>query len=96
MDAVVIALGTRNSLSPTSDLSEGTINIIDAMRAKSVKTVSACLSAFLFYEPDKVPPRFNDLNDDHKRMFEEIKNSGLDWIAVFPPHISGMYHISSL
>ncbi|XP_028037480.1 flavin reductase (NADPH) [Bombyx mandarina] len=87
-DAVVITLGTRNDLAPTSDLSEGTKNIIDAMRAKNVKTVSACLSAFLFYEQEKVPPIFVNLNEDHKRMFQALKDSGLNWIAAFPPHFT--------
>lgn len=88
MDAVVIALGTNNKLDPTSDLSEGTKNIIEAMRAKGVKILSVCLSAFLFYEPDKVPPRFVDLNEDHKRMYQAVKDSPLNYIAVFPPHIA--------
>ncbi|CAH0728639.1 unnamed protein product, partial [Brenthis ino] len=88
MDGVVIALGTRENLEPTSDMSEGTKNILESMRAKHVKNVSACLSAFLFYEPEKVPPRFIPITKDHKRMFEEIKGSGLNWVAVFPPHIS--------
>ncbi|KAI5633743.1 NAD(P)H-binding domain-containing protein [Phthorimaea operculella] len=88
MDAVVICLGTRNSLEPTSDMSEGTKYIIDSMRQKNVKIVSACLSAFLFYAPDKVPPRFVDLNEDHKRMYEYLKDSNLNYIAVYPPHIA--------
>lgn len=87
MDGVVICLGTNNSLDPTTDLSEGTKNIIDSMRQYKVKVVSACLSAFLFYEPSKVPPRFVDLNEDHKRMYEALSESGLDYIAVYPPHI---------
>ncbi|GBP78952.1 Flavin reductase [Eumeta japonica] len=88
MEGVINILGTRNKLEPTSDLSEGTKNIIEGMRAHGVKVISACMSAFLFYEPEKVPPRFVDLNEDHKRMYEVVKDSGLDWIAVFPPHIS--------
>ncbi|XP_026743279.1 flavin reductase (NADPH) [Trichoplusia ni] len=90
VDGVVIALGTRNLLDEksASDMSEGTKNIIDSMRAKNVKIVSACLSAFLFYEPEKVPPRFVVLNEDHKRMYEALKESPLDYIAVFPPHIA--------
>jgi biliverdin reductase / flavin reductase len=91
MDGVVVALGTRNSLDPTTDMSEGTKNIIDAMRERNVKTISVCLSAFLFYAPDKVPPRFNNLNDDHKRMYEVLKQSPLDYIAVYPPHIAGKF-----
>lgn len=88
-DGVVIAIGTRGNLDPTSDMSEGTKNIIEGMRAKNVKTVSACISAFLFFEMDKVPPIFTEVTKDHKRMYEALKESGLNWIAVFAPHISG-------
>ncbi|CAK1547490.1 unnamed protein product [Leptosia nina] len=87
-DGVIIALGTRGNLDPTSDMSEGTKNIIDAMRGKHVNTVSACISAFLFYEEDKVPERFIPVTKDHKRMYEELKGSGVNWVAVFSPHIS--------
>nr|AVI24059.1 biliverdin reductase B [Antheraea pernyi] len=88
VDGVIIALGTRNNLSPTSDLSEGTKNIIDAMRAKNVRNVSACLSAFLFIEPDKLPAIFVDLTADHRRMYEALKETSLNWVAVFPPHFT--------
>ncbi|CAH0400647.1 unnamed protein product [Chilo suppressalis] len=88
VDGVVVALGTRNNLDPTSDMSEGTKNIIDAMRANNVKKISVCLSAFLFYDDDKVPPRFAALNEDHKRMYQVLKDSSLDYVAVFPPHIA--------
>ncbi|KAG6441999.1 hypothetical protein O3G_MSEX002122 [Manduca sexta] len=88
-EGVVIALGTRNNLAPTSDLSEGTKNIIEAMRAKNVKNVSACISAFLFYEADKVAPIFVDITADHKRMYTALKESPLNWVAVFPPHFTG-------
>ncbi|XP_013194255.1 flavin reductase (NADPH) [Amyelois transitella] len=88
MDAAIIILGTRNSLEPTTDLSVGTKNIIDALVEKNVTKMSVCMSAFLFYEPDKVPARFVDINADHERMFEIVKDCPLDWIAVFPPHIS--------
>ncbi|XP_068619072.1 flavin reductase (NADPH) [Battus philenor] len=87
-DGVVVVLGTRSSLEPTSDLSEGLKNILEAMRAMNVKTISACMSAFLFYEPDKVPPKFIPLTDDHRRMYEALKTSSNNWVAVFPPHIS--------
>ncbi|CAH2044790.1 unnamed protein product, partial [Iphiclides podalirius] len=87
-DGVVVVLGTRSSLEPTSDLSEGLRNIVDAMRAKNVTRVTACLSAFLFYDKDKVPAKFGPLTDDHRRMYEVLKDAPLDWVAVFPPHIS--------
>ncbi|KAI8424749.1 hypothetical protein MSG28_006697 [Choristoneura fumiferana] len=88
MDGVVITLGTRDNLEATSDMSEGTKNIIEAMRAKGVKVMSVCLSAFLFYEPDKVPPRFIELTKDHKRMYDALKDSYLNYVAVFSPHIA--------
>lgn len=87
--AVVIVLGTRNDLKPTTELSEGTANILKAMKELGVEIISACLSAFLFYEPDKIPPMFKDLNADHQRMYDLIKASGLKYIAVCPPHITG-------
>ncbi|KAJ8723662.1 hypothetical protein PYW07_007642 [Mythimna separata] len=91
MDGVVIALGTGHdmpaSLAATSDMSEGTKNILDSMRAKNVKPVSVCLSAFLLFEPEKVPKIFVELTKDHKRMWDAVKESPLDWIAVFPPRI---------
>lgn len=88
-DGVVVILGTRNSLAPTTDMSVGTKNILNAMIAKKVKPVSLCMSSFLLFEPSTVPKAFVDLNEDHKRMLEIIKASPLDWIAVLPPHISG-------
>ncbi|GLG95305.1 Flavin reductase (NADPH) [Gryllus bimaculatus] len=44
--------------------------------------------AFLFFEPEKVPSIFQGVTDDHKRMFNLLKDSGLNWIAVFPPHFT--------
>lgn len=86
--AVVVVLGTRNDLQPTTVLSEGMKNIVKAMKELNVEIVSVCLSAFLFYEPEKVPPMFKDLNADHQREFDVLKESGLKYIAVLPPHIA--------
>lgn len=90
--AVVSALGTGTDLSPTTVLSDGMKNIVKAMKELNVELVSLCLSAFLFYEPDKVPPMFKELTEDHKREYEVIKESGLKYIAVSPPHIAGLYY----
>jgi biliverdin reductase/flavin reductase len=46
-DAVIICLGTRNDLSPTTALSEGTQNIVDVMNLANVKRVSCCISCKL-------------------------------------------------
>ncbi|XP_015110645.1 flavin reductase (NADPH) [Diachasma alloeum] len=87
-EGVVVVLGTRNDLSPTTVMSDGLKNIITAMKSNSMEVISVCLSAFLFYQPEKVPAIFKDINADHERMFKALKESGLKWIAVLPPHIA--------
>lgn len=46
---------------------------------------------FLFYKPEKVPSLFRDVTEDHQRMFDVLKASQLKWIAILPPHISGIF-----
>ncbi|XP_043918244.1 flavin reductase (NADPH) isoform X2 [Protopterus annectens] len=87
-DAVIIILGTRNDLSPTTVMSEGTKNIVEAMTAFGIKKVIACTSAFLLWDRSKVPPRLVPVTEDHDRMYEVIKKSGLDYVMVMPPHIA--------
>lgn len=87
-EAVVVVLGTRNDLQPTTLFSEGIKNIIQGMKKHNVQLISACFSSFLFFEPEKVPVIFRDLNEDHQRMFDLVKESGLTWICVLPPHIA--------
>ncbi|XP_077275232.1 flavin reductase (NADPH) isoform X1 [Temnothorax americanus] len=87
-DAVVVVLGTGHDLSPTTVLSQGTKNIIEAMKAHNVELVSVCLSAFLFLKFEAVPAIFKDVTADHRRMFDTIKSSGLKWVAILPPHIA--------
>ncbi|KAH0568341.1 flavin reductase (NADPH) [Cotesia glomerata] len=87
-EGVVVVLGTRNDLKPTTEMSDGLKNIIRAMKKNNVERVSVCLSSFLFWDLDKVPKQFLDINADHQRMFDAIKESGLKWIAVLPPHIA--------
>ncbi|XP_022911792.2 flavin reductase (NADPH) [Onthophagus taurus] len=88
--AVVVVLGTRNDLKATTVLSEGTKNIVQAMKELNVEIISICLSAFLFYEPEKVPPVFKEINSDHQRQMDIVKGSGLKFIIVNPPHIADM------
>ncbi|XP_036149097.1 flavin reductase (NADPH) [Monomorium pharaonis] len=87
-DAVVVVLGTGRDLNPTTVLSQGMQNIIDAMKAHNVDLVSVCLSAFLFYTLEETPAVFRDVTKDHQRMFDITKSSGLKWVAIFPPHIA--------
>lgn len=88
VDGVVVTLGTRNKLEPTTEMSTGLTNIVDSMKKLSIRPISVCLSSFLFWDVSKVPKQFEHLNAEHKRMLDIIKKSTLDFIAILPPHIS--------
>lgn len=87
-ELVCVVLGTRNDLKPTTMMSTGMQNIVDAMKAAHLKKVSVCLSSFLFFDADKVPKMFTELNADHKRMLDVLKASDLEYRAILPPHIA--------
>ncbi|KAJ3590640.1 hypothetical protein NHX12_008590 [Muraenolepis orangiensis] len=93
-DAVIIVLGTRTDLSPTTMMSEGTRNIVEAMKARGITKVIACMSAFLLWERPKVPARLLPVTEDHDRMYTVLKESGLDYVAVMPPHIADDYPLT--
>lgn len=88
---VVIILGTRNVLTPTTAMSTGTLNIIAAMRKAAIRRLTVCLSSFLLWPTEKVPPMMANINAEHKTMLELVKAAAvdLDYVAVLPPHISG-------
>ncbi|XP_015790845.1 flavin reductase (NADPH) [Tetranychus urticae] len=86
-DAVVVVLGTRTNLGPTTVMSDGTRNIVESMKKHGIKRISVCLSAFLFWKPDAIPPPVINVHEDHLRMETIIKESGLDWVILCPPHI---------
>ncbi|XP_069799592.1 flavin reductase (NADPH)-like [Dendropsophus ebraccatus] len=87
-DAVIIVLGTRNDLGPTTMMSEGTRNIIEAMKKHGIRKVVGCMSSFLLWDIAKVPPRLVPVTEDHIRMHQVLKDSSLDYVAVLPPHIA--------
>ena len=58
-DAVVIILGTRNNTAATTMMSEGTKNVIQAMKKFNLKKFSACMSSFLFMPVERVPAVFH-------------------------------------
>ncbi|KAM4627089.1 flavin reductase (NADPH) [Polymixia lowei] len=93
-DAVIIVLGTRNDLSPTTMMSEGTKNILEAMNARGIRKVIGCMSTFLLWDRSKVPPRLHAVTEDHDRMFTVLKNCGLDYVAVMPPHIDDKFPLT--
>ncbi|KAM6959552.1 flavin reductase (NADPH) [Aplochiton taeniatus] len=87
-DAVIIVLGTRNDLGPTTMMSEGTRNILEVMKTRGIRKVIGCMSSFLLWDRAKVPPRMLAVTEDHDRMHNVLKESGLDYVAVLPPHIA--------
>jgi len=90
-DAVIVTLGTRHDLGFTTVMSDSLKLILDTMCEEGVKPVSVCLSSFLFWEPERVPPRFAEINADHRRMLDTLqlpKYQSLSWVAVHPPHIA--------
>ncbi|XP_065511295.1 flavin reductase (NADPH) [Caloenas nicobarica] len=87
-DAVIIVLGTRDDLGPTTVMSEGTRNIVAAMKTHGVRRVVACLSAFLLWDLQRVPPRLLPVTQDHLRMQRLLQDSGLHCVYVMPPHIA--------
>ncbi|CAD6992897.1 flavin reductase (NADPH) [Ceratitis capitata] len=88
VDGVCIILGTRNKLEATTELSTGTQNLITAMKEKSIRRFSIVMSSFLFRPLNEVPGVFHKLNEEHKRMLDLTKASGLEYVAILPPHIS--------
>jgi len=88
VDGVCIILGTRNKLDATTELSTGTANLIEAMKEASIHPFSIVLSSFLLRSNAEVPAIFHHLNEEHKRMLELTKGSGLNYVAILPPHIA--------
>ncbi|KAM9591528.1 uncharacterized protein ACIBXB_006339 isoform 2-T2 [Morphnus guianensis] len=80
-------LGQALEEGPTMVMSKGTKNIVTAMKTHSVHKVVACLSAFLLWDLQKVPPQLVPVTEDHILMHRILQDSGLDCIYVMPlPH----------
>lgn len=88
VDGVCVILGTRNKLEATTELSRGTENVIKAMKEAKVSKLSIVMSSFLLRPLNEVPAVFHKLNEEHQRMLDLTKASGLDYIAILPPHIA--------
>ncbi|KAH8354415.1 hypothetical protein KR084_010401 [Drosophila pseudotakahashii] len=88
VEAVAVVLGTRNKLEATTELSRGTENLIKAMKEAKLSKFSIVMSSFLLRPLNEVPAVFHRLNEEHQRMLDLTKASGLDWIAILPPHIA--------
>lgn len=88
VEGVAVVLGTRNKLEATTELSQGTENVIKAMKEAKISKFSIVMSSFLLRTLKEVPAVFHKLNEEHQRMLDLTKASGLDYIAILPPHIA--------
>lgn len=52
-----------------------------AMKTHGADKVMACTSAFLPWDPSKVPPRLQDVTDDQIQMQKILQESGLKYAA---------------
>jgi putative NADH-flavin reductase len=104
-DAVVCALGVR-ARAPSNVLSEGTWNIVRAMKSHGVRRL-VCLSSAGVLGGDagfilrrvRIPLLYKHIFEDKKRQLEIVRNSGLDWIVIRPPSLTsapltGKYEIT--
>lgn len=90
VSGVVVALGPTDHLRPTTVMSDGMKNIVKAMKESNVEVVSVCISEFLFHDIAEIPAIYHPITNDHQRMYDVIRSSGLKYIACFPPYFVGM------
>ena len=95
-DAVITSVSVGNALKegrkPTTLFSEGTRNVIAAMKKQGIRRL-VCLSSSAV-EPDPAlgiifgkimrPLILKEMYADMSRMEREVRSSGLDWIIVRP------------
>ena len=83
-DAAVSTLGA-GTMEPTTTLSDSSRNVINALQQHGIKRLSVVLSVGMLYP--QVEPRFVNINAEHRRVFDALQQSSLDWIAACPPYI---------
>uniref|UniRef100_UPI000B4CB170 flavin reductase (NADPH) n=1 Tax=Lonchura striata TaxID=40157 RepID=UPI000B4CB170 len=72
---------------PTTVMSDATRTIVEALVEHGVPKVVACLSAFLLWEPQRVPERLRAVTEEHRRMERILRAAPLRWVLAMPPHI---------
>jgi len=89
-EGVIVTLGTRNNLDPTTAMSDGLKNIIKGMSELNITLITCCLSSFLFLPPERLPAQFTNIHNEHKKMLEILKGCppSIKWVGVCAPHIA--------
>lgn len=96
-DAVVSSLGTKLSRKPTTLFSDGTRNLVSAMRQAGVRRF-VCITGIgagdseghggFFYDRIIQPLLLNEIYKDKTRQEAVVRESGLDWTLVRPGQLT--------
>lgn len=96
-DAVVSVLGSKLSRKPTTLLSQGTRNVVDAMTRAGVKRL-VCVTGIgagdskghggFVYDKIIQPLLLNEIYKDKTRQEEVVRASGLAWTIVRPAQLT--------
>jgi uncharacterized protein YbjT (DUF2867 family) len=91
--SVSVGSGLKEGRKPTNLFSEGTRNVIAAMKKQQGVGRLVCLSSSAV-EPDRAlgiffgkimrPLLFKEMYEDMSRMEREVRQSGLEWVIVRP------------
>ncbi|MEX0988696.1 MAG: NAD(P)H-binding protein [Actinomycetota bacterium] len=83
-DAVVSVLAIREGTEPTTELSEATHTIIEAMRAHGPRRLVLTVNTSVFHDRPVSPP-FGIVADEHRRNVALLRaTSDLDWTVLAP------------
>ncbi|WNJ19257.1 SDR family oxidoreductase [Pontibacter sp. G13] len=91
-EAVVSVFGIRQFRGTITLLSEGTRNIIEAMETHGLNRFVTITGAGILQESEQAlimdslsfPPNLQNVSLDHRRLFEALRESTLDWTIVSP------------
>jgi uncharacterized protein YbjT (DUF2867 family) len=85
-DGVISVMGARG-LDPTTELSDATAGVIATMQERGPRRLVLLSHVGVLLK--KVDPQYEHVVAEHRRNFETVRASGLDWVAVCPPGITG-------
>lgn len=91
-DVVLSVIGIRQFSGPITLLSKGVKNIVKAMEKQGVKRFLTITGAgilqedpdYLIMESLSFPPNLQNISLDHKRVYDVLKGSSLDWTIIAP------------
>jgi len=83
-DAVISVMGGR-SLDPSTELSDATASVVAGMQEHGPSRLVLLSHVGVLLK--KVDPQYEHVVAEHRRNFEVVRASGLDWVAVCPPGI---------